>query len=179
MALFCFWDLYFYKELKLNKDIEALVEKNVSKLGYELVDFEIINRGELLRIFIDKPNSITIDDCVDVTNQLKHILSVEDDISFDRLEVSSPGTDRVVKKLKDFERFKGEKIKIKTYSPIEEIIFLDVFLSVIELSTNRVSQTNERGFKLSLPADDFLHQNLNGRLSGQSKRIRLSCLLIF
>jgi ribosome maturation factor RimP len=120
MALFCFWDLYFYKELKLNKDIEALVEKNVSKLGYELVDFEIINRGELLRIFIDKPNSITIDDCVDVTNQLKHILSVEDDISFDRLEVSSPGTDRVVKKLKDFERFKGEKIKIKTYSPIEE-----------------------------------------------------------
>ena len=120
MALFCFWDLYFYKELKLNKDIEALVEKNVSKLGYELVDFEIINRGELLRIFIDKPNSITIDDCVDVTNQLKYILSVEDDISFDRLEVSSPGTDRVVKKLKDFERFKGEKIKIKTYSPIEE-----------------------------------------------------------
>ena len=120
MALFCFWDLYFYKELKLNKDIEALVEKNVSKLGYELVDFEIINRGELLRIFIDKPNSITIDDCVEVTNQIKHILSVEDDISFDRLEVSSPGTDRVVKKLKDFERFKGEKIKIKTYSPIEE-----------------------------------------------------------
>ena len=120
MALFCFWDLYFHKELELTKDIEALVEKNVSKLGYELVDFEIINRGELLRIFIDKPNSITIDDCVDVTNQLKYILSVEDDISFDRLEVSSPGTDRVVKKLKDFERFKGEKIKIKTYSPIEE-----------------------------------------------------------
>ena len=101
-------------------DLEALIEKNVSKLGYELVDFEIINRGELLRIFIDKPSSITIDDCVDVTNQLKHILTVEEDISFDRLEVSSPGTNRVIKKLKDFERFKGEKIKIKTRSPIEE-----------------------------------------------------------
>ena len=101
-------------------DLEALIEKNVSKLGYELVDLEIVNRGELLRIFIDKPSSITIDDCVDVTNQLKHILTVEEDISFDRLEVSSPGTNRVIKKLKDFERFKGEKIKIKTRTPIEE-----------------------------------------------------------
>ncbi|MAS00150.1 MAG: ribosome maturation factor RimP [Nitrosomonadales bacterium] len=100
-------------------DLETLIEKNVSKLGYELVDFEIINKGELLRIFIDQPNSITIDDCVDVTNQLKHILIVEEDVSFDRLEVSSPGMDRVVKKLNDFERFKGEKIKIKTRIAIE------------------------------------------------------------
>jgi len=102
-------------------DLEALVEKNVSKMGYELVDFEIINRGELLRIFIDKPSSITIDDCVAVTNQLKHIFTVEEEIIFDRLEVSSPGINRVVKKLQDFERFKGEKIKIKTRSPIKEI----------------------------------------------------------
>ena len=102
-------------------DLEALVEKNVSKMGYELVDFEIINRGELLRIFIDKPSSITIDDCVAVTNQLKHIFTVEEEIIFDRLEVSSPGINRAVKKLQDFERFKGEKIKIKTRSPIKEI----------------------------------------------------------
>ena len=101
-------------------DLEALIEKNVSKLGYELVDLEIINRGELLRIFIDKPNSITIEDCVGVTNQLKLILTVEEDIGFDRLEVSSPGTNRVIKKLKDFERFKGEKIKVKTRTPVEE-----------------------------------------------------------
>ena len=101
-------------------DLEALVEKNVSKMGYELVDFEIINKGELLRIFIDKPGSITIDDCVAVTNQLKHIFTVEEEIIFDRLEVSSPGINRAVKKLQDFERFKGEKIKIKTRSPIEE-----------------------------------------------------------
>ena len=101
-------------------DLEALIEKNVSKLGYELVDFEIINRGELLRIFIDQPNSITMDDCVDVTNQLKHILTVEKDINFDRLEVSSPGMDRVIKKLNDFDRFKGKKVKIKTRLPVED-----------------------------------------------------------
>ena len=101
-------------------NLESLIEKNVSKMGYELVDFEIINKGELLRIFIDKPGSITIDDCVAVTNQLKHILTVEEEIIFDRLEVSSPGINRAVKKLQDFERFKGEKIKIKTRSPVEE-----------------------------------------------------------
>mgnify|MGYP001421528354 FL=1 len=104
----------------MNVDLEALIEKNVSKLGYELVDFEIINRGELLRIFIDQPSSITIDDCVDVTNQLKHILTVEKDINFDRLEVSSPGMDRVIKKINDFDRFKGKKVKIKTRLPVED-----------------------------------------------------------
>ena len=100
-------------------DLEALIEKNVSKMGYELVDFEIINRGELLRIFIDKPSSITIEDCVAVTNQLKHIFTVEEEIIFDRLEVSSPGINRAIKKLKDFERFKGEQAKIKTRFAID------------------------------------------------------------
>ena len=104
----------------MTADLVVLIEKNVSKLGYELVDFEIINRGELLRIFIDQPSSITIDDCVEVTNQLKNILTVEEDISFDRLEVSSPGMDRVIKKINDFERFKGEKVKIKTRAAIED-----------------------------------------------------------
>ena len=117
---FVFRTLIFTRNQKLTIDLEALIEKNVSKLGYELVDFEVINRGELLRIFIDKPNSITIHDCVDVTNQLKHTLTVEEDINFDRLEVSSPGINRVIKKLKDFERFKGEKVKIKTRLPIDE-----------------------------------------------------------
>ena len=117
---FVFGTFILHKELEIGYWSWGVNWKNVYKLGYELVDFEIINRGELLRIFIDKPSSITIDDCVDVTNQLKHILTVEEDISFDRLEVSSPGIDRVIKKLKDFERFKGKKIKIKTRSPIEE-----------------------------------------------------------
>tara|TARA_B100001057_G_scaffold475897_1_gene543195 strand:- start:1771 stop:2217 length:447 start_codon:yes stop_codon:yes gene_type:complete len=97
-------------------DIEDFIEKIVSQLGYELVDVEIINHGQLLRIFIDKPNVIDIDDCVLVSNQLNHALSVEEEYSFDRLEVSSPGIDRVIKKLEDFDRFKGEKVKIKLRS---------------------------------------------------------------
>jgi ribosome maturation factor RimP len=97
-------------------DIEDFIEKIVIQLGYELVDVEIINHGQLLRIFIDKPNVIDIEDCALVSNQLNHALSVEEEYSFDRLEVSSPGIDRVIKRLEDFDRFKGEKVKIKLRS---------------------------------------------------------------
>ena len=101
-------------------DLEQLINKVVTQLGYELVDLEIINHGQLLRVFIDKLDSINIDDCVAVSNQLNHVLSVEEDIVYDRLEVSSPGMDRVIKKLKDYERFKEERVKIKTRLPILE-----------------------------------------------------------
>ena len=99
-------------------DVESFIEKMVTQLGYELVDLEIINHGQLLRVFIEKPDTVNIDDCVLVSNQLNHALSVEEDFDFGRLEVSSPGVDRVIKKLEDFGRFNGEKVKIKTRSPI-------------------------------------------------------------
>ena len=101
-------------------DLEHLIDKTVTQLGYELVDIEIINHGQLLRVFIDKLDSVNIDDCVVVSNQLNHVLSVEEDIDYGRLEVSSPGADRVVKKLNDYERFKEERVKIKTRLPILE-----------------------------------------------------------
>ena len=101
-------------------DVENFIENMVKQLGYELVDFEIINHGQLLRVFIDKPDLVNIDDCVLVSNQLNHALSVEEEFNYDRLEVSSPGVDRVIKKLEDFVRFNGEKVKIKARSAILE-----------------------------------------------------------
>ena len=101
------------------QDLQALVEKTVVQLGFELVDFEMSNRGKLLRVFIDKLNpkntkdSVTIDDCVLVSNQLGNVLTVEHEIDYDRLEVSSAGMDRVLKKEKDFVRFVGECASIK------------------------------------------------------------------
>lgn len=101
------------------QDLHALIEKTVTLLGYELVDLEMSNRGKLLRVFIDKldPNdikdSVNIDDCVLVSNQLGNVLTVEHDIDYDRLEVSSAGMDRVLKKEKDFVRFVGERAQIK------------------------------------------------------------------
>lgn len=100
-------------------DLAALLEKTVTQIGYELVDLEMSNRGKLLRLFIDKPEGVTIDDCTLVSNQVSHLLAVEHDVDYDRLEVSSPGLDRVLKKEKDFERFAGERVKLKLRIPVE------------------------------------------------------------
>ena len=100
-------------------DLETLIEKLVTQLGYELVDFETVNGGQILRIYIDKGDLIDIEDCTKVSNHVNNILSVETDYDYERLEVSSPGLDRVIKKLNDFDRFKGQKIKIKTRFAIE------------------------------------------------------------
>lgn len=101
------------------QDLQKLIETSVTQLGYELVDLEISNRGKLLRVFIDKLNptsnkdSVNIDDCVLVSNQLGNLLAVENDVDYDRLEVSSAGMDRVLKKEADFVRFTGERATVK------------------------------------------------------------------
>jgi len=93
----------------------ALIEKTVTGLGYELVDFEQAARG-LLRVFIDvmpeENRAVTVDDCEKVTHQLLHVLTVEN-ASYERLEVSSPGLDRPLKKLSDYTRFAGQEAVIK------------------------------------------------------------------
>jgi len=91
----------------------------VTQLGYEMVDLEVSNRGKLLRLFIDKPEGVNIDDCVLVSNQVGNLLSVEHEIDYDRLEVSSPGLDRVLKKDADFVRFTGQRAQVKVRMPIE------------------------------------------------------------
>ena len=97
-------------------DVVRLVEKTVAGLGYELVDVERAGRG-LLRVFIDKPEGIAVEDCQLVSNQLTRLFAVEN-VDYARLEVSSPGLDRVLKKEADFIRFKGEKAQIKLRMPI-------------------------------------------------------------
>ena len=100
-------------------DLYSLIDKTVTQLGYELADLEVSNRGKLLRLFIDKPEGITIDDCVLVSNQLGNVLAVENDIDYDRLEVSSPGLDRALKKEADFIRFAESRANVKVRMPIE------------------------------------------------------------
>lgn len=106
------------------QDLQSLVEKTVTQLGFELVDLEISNRGKLLRVFIDKLNptdnkdTIVIENCVLVSNQLGNVLTVEHEIDYDRLEVSSPGMDRVLKKEQDYIRFIGERANIKLRVPV-------------------------------------------------------------
>jgi ribosome maturation factor RimP len=97
-------------------DVVKLVETTVNGLGYELVDLERSGHG-LLRVFIDKPEGITVDDCQVVSNQLTRLFLVEN-VDYDRLEVSSPGLDRLLKKEADFMRFAGEKAQLKLRMPM-------------------------------------------------------------
>jgi ribosome maturation factor RimP len=108
-------------------ELQGLLEKTVDGLGYELVSVELSNRGRMLRLFIDKPparaqnagaGGITVDDCARVSNQLTRVLEVEG-IDYDRLEVSSPGLDRPLKKEADFVRFAGEQAKLTLRMPVE------------------------------------------------------------
>lgn len=98
-------------------DLVGLVEQVVGGLGYELVDLETSPKGRLMRVFIDIERGITVDDCATVSNQLTRVFEVEN-VDYDRLEVSSPGLDRPLKKESDFERFKGEQVQLRTRLPI-------------------------------------------------------------
>jgi ribosome maturation factor RimP len=109
---------FLFLEHAFVQDLNTLLEQSISQIGYELVDLEISNRGKLLRLFIDKPEGITIDDCALVSEHVSHLLAVEHDIDYDRLEISSPGLDRVLKKESDFVRFSGNKIQIKLRIPV-------------------------------------------------------------
>ena len=100
-------------------DLNSLLETTVSGLGFELVDVELSPRGRTIRIFIDAPEKaggIDVDDCATVSNHLTRVFEVEN-VDYDRLEVSSPGMDRVVKKESDFVRFAGQMIQIKLRIP--------------------------------------------------------------
>ncbi len=97
---------------------KELVERTVTGLGYEFVDLELANRGRFFRVYIDKPGGITVDDCASVSNQLSRVFEVED-LDYDRLEISSPGLDRPLKKVTDFVRFSGQMAQLKLRVPQE------------------------------------------------------------
>jgi ribosome maturation factor RimP len=98
-------------------DLTALLEKTVGALGYELVDLELANRGRLMRIFIDKADGVDVEDCATVSNHLTRLLIVEG-VDYDRLEVSSPGLDRSLKRPQDFTKYVGERVQVKVRLPL-------------------------------------------------------------
>lgn len=92
-------------------NLAELLETTVPSLGYELVDWDMSPRSRLVRVFIDKPDGIDVEDCASVSNHLTRLMLVEN-IDYDRLEVSSPGLDRPLKKARDFERYVGEEARL-------------------------------------------------------------------
>ena len=126
-------------------DVMKLVEQTVEGLGYELVDLERSGRG-LMRVFIDKPEGIVVEDCQVVSNQLTRLFMVEN-VDYDRLEVSSPGLDRPIKKEADFVRFAGEKVQLKLRMPMSE---RKNFVGIIVSAGEGVLQLDVEGVQIAI-----------------------------
>lgn len=103
------------------EELAALLEPTVARMGYELADLEVRlgGKGGFVRVFIDKPEGISLDDCEQVSRAISAILDVEDPVpgQYD-LEVSSPGLDRKLTKVEHFQRFIGETLKVSMRFPV-------------------------------------------------------------
>ncbi|MGS0742202.1 ribosome maturation factor RimP [Glaciimonas sp. GG7] len=114
-----------------------LIEKTVVGMDYELVELEKA-AGGLLRVFIDvtpenaEQGNITVEDCEKVTHQLLHVLTVEN-VVYERLEVSSPGLDRPLKKYADYVRFAGNEVIIKLRLPMPGPAHRKTFQGILQV----------------------------------------------
>jgi len=110
-------------EQKVAGLVRSLAEPLCASEGLELVHVEYQREanGRILRLYIDKPDGIKLDDCVGVSRQMGDILDVNlEDIGPFSLEVTSPGPQRPLVKHEDFEKFKGNRVKIKLSRPLNE-----------------------------------------------------------
>lgn len=118
--IFCFWNIALRQD---PLHISELLEPGIRSLGYELVGVEYQTGGKgggLLRVYIDKDEGISAEDCQKVSYLVSGVLDVEDPIAGHyTLEVSSPGLDRLLFKPEDFERFAGQLVKLRVIYPIE------------------------------------------------------------
>ena len=98
--------------------LNELVERTVEGMGYEFVELERLARG-LVRVTIDTTaeGGISLEDCERVSDQLTHLFTVED-IPYERLEVSSPGVERPLKRARDWDRFAGELAHVELFAPL-------------------------------------------------------------
>lgn len=130
--------------------------------NFELVHLEMVgsNRDTIVRLYLDKPGGITLDDCVYVSRQLGDLIEVHvEELGSYRLEVSSPGPKRPLNKKEDYIRFKGERIKVETAQMVnnrkkftgtleminDDSIIMDVDGERIEISDHMIRKANLAG----------------------------------
>jgi len=148
---------------------EELLLPVLEEGGFELVDIEYQReqRGWILRVYVDKEGGIVLDDCADISRELGVLLEVEDFIRTAYvLEVSSPGIDRPLKKMADFERFSGKLAKIKMLEGIDpdarhykRKTFTGTLLG-IEEGLVRLQQNDKKGGIVELPFSDICSARL-------------------
>lgn len=104
------------RTVELQRTIRQLVAPTIERLGLDLVAVEVTGdrRGRVLRLSVDKPDGVTISDCTEATWRLSPILEEEDPIAGKyHFEVSSPGLERPVQRVVDFERFSGLRVRVR------------------------------------------------------------------
>jgi ribosome maturation factor RimP len=148
-------------------DLRALIEPTLTGMGYELVALERVGRG-LLRLYIDQPAGITLDDCVRVSNQLTRLFMVEN-VDYDRLEVSSPGLDRPLVKPADFVRFAGHRAQVKLHAPIDG---RKRFVGLLRSLENDVLKLEMDGVLVDIPLVEVESARLSPELEGMTRRKR-------
>ena len=144
-------------------DLIALLEPVVEGLGYELVELEWVGVGgnRTLRLFIDTSTGVTLEDCEAVSRSVEAVLDAEDPIREGySLEVSSPGVDRPLRRDADFTRFAGERVKVRTFGPIEGqrnftgvLIGLEGTQVVLDTPAGRVAIPRDQVAKAHVVAD--------------------------
>jgi ribosome maturation factor RimP len=117
--IFC-WSRLQKIAMRAPERLTHLIEPVVAGLGYELVGVEFDARQRILRVYIDREEGITLDDCARVSYQLSGALDVDDPIPGRyQLEISSPGLDRPLFELAHYERFKGEWARVQLHRLLE------------------------------------------------------------
>jgi len=112
------WAAAHFLFVRTNQKEYREIERAVTGLGYEFVHLEWVPRSGLLRVYIDKPGGIGLNDCSRVSDHLSRVLAVEV-FTYERLEVSSPGLDRPLAREQDFERFAGQRARVWLRVPVE------------------------------------------------------------
>jgi ribosome maturation factor RimP len=141
-------------------NLGELLEKTLPPMGYELVDWELSPKGRLVRVFIDKANGVDVEDCARVSRHLIRLFAVEN-VDFERLEVSSPGLDRPLKKPADFVRFVGEEADFRLSAPIENARRMKGILRGVE--DNAVLVLTAQGMR-TIPLGDIDRARLVPRI---------------
>ncbi len=126
-------------------DIFALTHETLVGTDIELVDVERAPLG-LLRVTIDRPGGVRIEDCEQVSKQLSRVFEVEN-IDYKRLEVGSPGVDRPLKKVADFIRFVNERVEIKLREPINN---RKVYVGILVVPEGAADVADDLTFGLEL-----------------------------
>ncbi len=140
---------------EITRQVRQLAEPVCTAESIELVhvEFQSETRGRILRLYVDKVGGVTLNDCADLSRQISDLLDVSlDDLGSYSLEVSSPGTERPLGRPGDFDRFRGQSVKIRTFEPINNQKNFSGVLSGISDGMVTLSMGTE---SIAIPYDDI------------------------